>query len=175
MVNEGILRGLKLALSKGESLKQAMMTFYNAGYKKEEIEEAAGTLQKENNETAVQKKTIEPSAQKPFKKYSKPKKQSKVPVQKISSYGESTKMQPPLKKEIPEFEKLNGLEQKQTKNIEQKHSKKKSQKISEYETQKPKGKLILILLIFFLLFSVGALMAIFLFRQEIIDFFSKIS
>ena len=47
MVNEEIFGGLKLALSKGETLKQAMMSFYNAGYKREEIEEAARALQQE--------------------------------------------------------------------------------------------------------------------------------
>jgi len=35
---------LKYALHRGESLKQAMMSFYNAGYKKHDIEEAARNL-----------------------------------------------------------------------------------------------------------------------------------
>ncbi len=45
MVNADILGGLRSALAKGKSLKQTMISFYNAGYKKEEIEEAARTLQ----------------------------------------------------------------------------------------------------------------------------------
>lgn len=45
MVKEDILRGLQVALSKGESLEQAMYTFYNAGYNKEDVEEAAQALQ----------------------------------------------------------------------------------------------------------------------------------
>lgn len=45
MVNQDILEGLRSALAKGKSLKQTMISFYNAGYKKEEIEEAARTLQ----------------------------------------------------------------------------------------------------------------------------------
>jgi hypothetical protein len=44
MVNEEIIGGLISALSRGEPLQQAMMTFYNAGYKKEDIEEAAKTV-----------------------------------------------------------------------------------------------------------------------------------
>ena len=44
MIRQDILGGLKLAMSKGESLKQAMMSFYNAGYKKNEIEDAARAL-----------------------------------------------------------------------------------------------------------------------------------
>lgn len=41
MVNEEILGGLRVAISHKSSLKNAMQSFYNAGYKKEEIEEAA--------------------------------------------------------------------------------------------------------------------------------------
>jgi hypothetical protein len=41
MVSEEIIGGLISALSRGEPLQQAMMTFYNAGYGKDEIEEAA--------------------------------------------------------------------------------------------------------------------------------------
>ena len=44
MASEEILGGLKAALARGESLKQAMMSFYNAGYKKENIEAAARAL-----------------------------------------------------------------------------------------------------------------------------------
>jgi len=46
MVNKNILGGLKIALSKGYSLQSAMQSFYNAGYKKEEIYGAARALQK---------------------------------------------------------------------------------------------------------------------------------
>jgi hypothetical protein len=45
MVKEEILEGLKYALAKGEPLPQAMMSFYNAGYLKKDIEEAARVLQ----------------------------------------------------------------------------------------------------------------------------------
>jgi hypothetical protein len=44
MVNHEIVEGLRLALSRGYTLERAMMSFYNAGYKKEEIEEAARAL-----------------------------------------------------------------------------------------------------------------------------------
>ena len=45
MVREDILGALKSALIRGETLKRAMMTLYNAGYKKNEIEESAAALQ----------------------------------------------------------------------------------------------------------------------------------
>lgn len=45
MVKEEILEGLKYAVAKGEPLAEAMMSFYNAGYLKEDVEEAARALQ----------------------------------------------------------------------------------------------------------------------------------
>lgn len=45
MVNIEILGGLQATLKRGESLERAMLSFYNAGYKKEEIEEAARFIQ----------------------------------------------------------------------------------------------------------------------------------
>ena len=48
MVREDILGGLRVALSKGHSLQNAMQSFYNSGYKKEDIEEAARYLQSHN-------------------------------------------------------------------------------------------------------------------------------
>lgn len=45
MVNQDILGGLKSALARGYSLEEAMFSFLNGGYKKEEVEEAAQSLQ----------------------------------------------------------------------------------------------------------------------------------
>ena len=45
MVNIDLLEGLKVAISKGETLQQAMQSFYNAGYNKKDIEESAKALQ----------------------------------------------------------------------------------------------------------------------------------
>jgi nitrogen fixation/metabolism regulation signal transduction histidine kinase len=44
-LNQEILAGLKNSMSRGESLKDAMMSFYNAGYPRQEIEEAARAVQ----------------------------------------------------------------------------------------------------------------------------------
>jgi len=44
-MNEEIFGGLKTAVERGETLQQVMMSFYNAGYKKEDIEESARALQ----------------------------------------------------------------------------------------------------------------------------------
>lgn len=45
MAREDIIGGLKSALIRGYSLKDAMISFYNAGYKKEDIEDAARKIQ----------------------------------------------------------------------------------------------------------------------------------
>jgi len=50
-VREDILGGLKLAVSKGESLQQAMQSLYNSGYAKGDIEKSARELQKFNIST----------------------------------------------------------------------------------------------------------------------------
>ena len=41
MGRRDIVEGLKRAVARGEDLKSAMMSFYNAGYTKEEVEDAA--------------------------------------------------------------------------------------------------------------------------------------
>ena len=44
MARGEIVEGLRAAVNKGEPLKRAMMSFYNSGYTKEDIEEAAKVL-----------------------------------------------------------------------------------------------------------------------------------
>jgi len=93
MVREDILSGLRLALSQGESLKNAMMSFYNAGYKKQDIEDAARALQIEvasypPANPAVQQKKQEPIQQEKLEYRPQEKKQvqeEKV-IQKYSNY-----------------------------------------------------------------------------------------
>ena len=173
MVNEGIFEGLKLALSKGESLKQAMMSFYNAGYKKGDIEEAARALQGQR----VEKEPIQPVQQ------VKPKKQKEIKTpQKVSGYGTPAQIQmqasPKIKQgidaAIKQLKKIKvhtmpkTTRQKPVKTVS-------SKKVSSYEEKlKPKGKLITLLLIFFLLFLVGVLAAIFLFREELVEIFNNL-
>ena len=77
MPRQDILAGLKHAVSRGESLRQAMMTFYRAGYPKQEIEEAARTIQAEQQ---PQPQTTQPQAR-------------GRPVQKVSGY---TKQKPEM-------------------------------------------------------------------------------
>lgn len=166
MVNEEILGGLKLVLSKGGSLKQAMMSFYNAGYKKEDIEEAARALQKER----VEQQEIQQKPEQPIKK---PQKSKGKIIQRVSGYGEPMKEQirsvPKMKKKMDSaIERLNVPKQK--------IREKTSQKVSDYgEKPKPTGKLIIFILIFFLLFLLGVLAAVFFFKKDLVEFFNNLS
>ena len=87
-MNEEIFGGLRSATNRGETLEQAMLTFYNAGYKREEIEEAAKAFQMQRG--MLQKAPIEETKELK-KEITKPK------VSKISSY-ESPKKRDKMKR-----------------------------------------------------------------------------
>lgn len=98
MVRDDLFGGLKLALSKGETLRKAMITLYNAGYKKEEIEDAAKLLQEQlrNKQVQLSKQFSKPKKvfKKTLQKQIKPKKisikENQIsPSKQISSYGNS--------------------------------------------------------------------------------------
>ena len=66
MINEAIFNGLIEALARGESLQNAMFSFYNAGYGKKEIEEAARELYRQTGGQA--EKMINPKKPLPGEK-----------------------------------------------------------------------------------------------------------
>lgn len=98
MVNVDIFEGLKLTIAKGKSLKQAMISFYNSGYKKEEIEEAAKALQ---TQPAVQPVLQIPQISQPITQPGQPAQpqiqqpiqQAQMPptLQNVSGYGKTKK------------------------------------------------------------------------------------
>lgn len=122
-----ILEGLRVALITGDSLKQAMISFYNAGYKKEEIEQAARELQIERHGQSIQQRPLQKQVQKKIE--AKPK-----TIQKVSDYSSY-----PIK------------------------------------GPKSKGKIILIFFITLLVILLGSLLALFLFKEQVLDFFDKSS
>ena len=95
MVKEEILEGLRYAIAKGESLPKAMMSFYNAGYSKQDIEEAARVLQSPQLPQIQQ--TTQPIQQPVKQRIQRPppqqiRKTTRTPVvQRVSSYGEKQK------------------------------------------------------------------------------------
>ena len=85
MVNEDLIGGIEIALSRGKNLKDIMVSYYNSGYKKQEIEEAAMVAQQRKSQpqiTQAQQKPVEKKGtqEKPKQKTES---QSKQPQQKI--------------------------------------------------------------------------------------------
>ncbi|HKL23558.1 MAG TPA: hypothetical protein VJ895_02290 [Candidatus Nanoarchaeia archaeon] len=165
--NREILGGLRAAIARGSSLKDAMMSFYQSGYDKTEIEQAARVyveLQKSPEE--IVKK--EEGKEKPKEKKEKKKEEKKKEV-----------VAKPLKKEEKKEEK--PKEKKKEKPSENESKKKEPpkvvQRVSNYDLEKkpkpPKGKAVTIILILLLLFLLGALAAVFLFKDELVRFFNS--
>ena len=128
MVNIDLLEGLKVAISKGETLQQAMQSFYNAGYNKKDIEESAKALQYQIHQEQIQKPKLMKSED------------------NIKKPMELSKLQTP----------------------------KTTQKISNYGQEKPSKKK-MIILISLLISVIGIiLIGIFLFRENLLEFFSRI-
>ena len=148
MVVEDISEGLKMAVSKGETLQQAMQSFYNAGYKKEDIESAARLMTlnvmqpaQPQEGTVPQKQPILPK-QKPFK-----------PVQKVSSY----------EKPLPQQQSPSPP--------------KPAQIVSSYgQSQKQKNpkKIMIILVIILLIVFGGTIGGILFFKETLIEFFNSL-
>ncbi len=167
MVNEEILSGLKNALERGESLKKAMMTFFNSGYKKEEISEAAKVL--ENYRPEVQ------SQQPPFQPTTQP--QSPVPSQPIQHPYQSPQQFPQQPQFFPQqpqgqFPQPFPQQPIQQPYPQQPYQQYPNQGVSSYGEPDKKNKTVVFLLIFVLVFLVGLLVTIFLFREELVNFFS---
>jgi hypothetical protein len=144
MINEEILGGLKSALERGESLKRAMMTFFNAGYKKEEIEEAAKNLTAQN----VQPVATEPKIIPTSKPISIPKEVK--PVEVLPAEPIKVQLTPQVKTQSPTVK----------------------QNVSSYG-EEPKDKALIFVLVSVLIFLVGVLLSIFIFKEELINFFSS--
>ncbi len=153
MVREDILGGLRAALQRGESLKQAMLTFINAGYSQEEIENAA--RQFDADKAAQPQQPIQPVLFVPQEVASRTDEESpSINVQKVSSYGEKPIPVKPMVVQQPVV-------------IAQ-------QKVSGYSgTEKLKGKTAIFILIALLVILLGILITLFLFKDEIMSFFTS--
>jgi hypothetical protein len=191
MVNETILGALKSALERKESLKKAMMTLYNAGYKKEEISEAARLINERG--LTVQAEPVMPATPEKSRKILRSEKRisaaqllSKQPKFKqvvnqplslpikqpsITPQQNSQPPQPPVPQAIPQ-------NQQQIPNQMQQLMQQPPailQKVSGYgQTPTPKGKTTIILLGFLLLILIGILATMFLFKEELLDFFNNL-
>ncbi len=162
MVNEEILGALNSALARGESLKKAMMTLYNAGYKKEEISEAARSVQEFTPATQPQtpQKVNQPIDTKML-----------APTKKSTSKNEQPSAA--LPQQIPPQQAQQQISPQQMQ--QQPQGSQIPQKVSGYgQPPKPAGKAIIIVLGFLLLILIGILATIFLFKEDLINFFNNL-
>lgn len=175
MVNHEILGGLRSALERGESMKRAMLTLFNAGYKREEIEEAAKVVASMPIEP---KKEMLPSPSSPAEKTnSKTKPEKNIPPTKVkTSFFGKIKEPKPLKQiqkpieqtqiTMPVSSGTSGVQGQQP--VFQ-----PIQIVSSYGEEKPIDRAIIFVLIFLLIFLTGLLATIFIFKQELINLFSS--
>lgn len=111
MVNQEILGGLRNAVAGGESLREAMMSFYNSGYSKEEIEEAAHIVHQETIDRDIIEKdsfSEKPRAFEDVKKISDSE-QAQEQIQSNTINAGATEMQ-----KVKTDKELNGQEKKET-------------------------------------------------------------
>ena len=165
MVREDILGGLRSALNRGESIKQAALSFLNAGYKQEEIDEAARVLEAERVQQPVQQIPTQPGqVQQPQPQPATQVQQSTV-VQKVSAYGQATQPVQPI--QPPAQQPQQPIQQPQPVVI--------PQRVSAYDQvpEKPKGKAVVFILVALLLILLGILTAVFFFKEEIMGFFNS--
>ena len=141
MAKQELIEGLRIGISKGESLQQAMMSLFNAGYSRGDIEDAARALysrQPTESQEKVSQSTQKPSTSK-IQKTPKTTSDDKKPA------------------EIQATTKEN-----------QKKPSKVVQRVSKYEDGLDKKRNILtIVLIILLIVLFGALIGIFLFSESI--------
>jgi hypothetical protein len=213
MDTDTILGGLESAFARGQSLQKSMISFYNAGYKKTDIEDAARKFQ-EIHQRRFAELGVEPEQKKkvmktPVSDYSSKKplgfqgsepklkifkseivnqeadksKQKKLgkklgkTEQIVSKYGEDSLRESenfkeaiieaisnikkvPVYMENPEKFKPVIIQQKVQGGTEQ---------------QTPVSKAITFLLIFLLILLVGLLIAVFFFKEELIELFNNLS
>jgi len=176
MVNEEVFGGLKSALERGQTLERAMLTLFNSGYKREDIEEAARALME-----------IQPSAQLtppiktvPMSPVIKQAPQVLAPPRQPKSFEpmtfqqQSTQIQRPIQPQIQKPIQKQPIQIQQPVQVQ-----KPIQKVSNYGEEKQKEerpkreKAIIFILVFLLAFLLGLLAVIFLFKQQLIDYFSN--
>jgi len=172
MVNEEILGGVKSALERGHSLERAMISLFNAGYKRKEIEEAAVALLESRPSLQVQTQAEAAQGKEKERIKSPPPDMTAQIRAKSAPELQAPSAQVPMPP--PPMPKPTLVQ----KPIQpQKPLERSVQRISSYgrvepkESSKEKG--IIIVLIILLVLLIGLFAAIFLYRQQFIDFLNS--
>jgi cobalamin biosynthesis Mg chelatase CobN len=176
MVRGDIVGGLKIALSRGESLQKAMQSFYNAGYKKEEIEEAARELHRE----------LTQQRQMPQRPGLMPLQPSKTPQQEIkklpTTQSVTTQTPIPSSQNKPKQEEVESSSQQPEQTQQPKPSPQdyytpspSQQVVSSYAQPERRSRVdfVTILLVIILVVLLGVLVSVFFFKSELIEFLNR--
>ena len=181
MVNNSIAQGIKMAVDRGSTLQDAMISFYNAGYPKEDVEEAARAYQ--TGGTTINKPAT-PQAQ-PITKPTTPTQPATPPIQPIAQpttpqtqnplapTQSTTPTQPaPTMPTIPD---PNTPPQTPIKPEQAEKPKSAEQKASQYgdKNKKSNTKIAMVFLSLILVMLIIGLILLFLFKENIIGFFNK--
>jgi hypothetical protein len=208
MVNQEVFGGLISALSRGESLQKAMLSLFNAGYTKKEIEEAALLLKSHTPTEIMQKKVKDQkqlTKQQPEKRESKEILDAKEKLLKNQEENSPEKKDAQKKKEPTkektkqivskygnespeEFKKIidsaikNLTDLKSDTKVIKSDSNFKPpiiiQRVSEYGNygeEKTVRKSAIVLLFILLVILLGSLVALFIFRDKLIEIFNNLS
>ena len=156
MAKEEIVEGLKAAIARGESLNKAMMSFYNSGYAKQDVEDAAKLL---DAPQLQQSQTSQPQSQ-PLK----------TTISKLPQQAQTQTSQPEIH---PVPQPSYPHEETQTQQFPLLQQTQSIQKVSNYGGKpNPLGAVAIFVLVFFLLVLVGVLIAVFLFKDELAGLFN---
>ena len=182
MIEKNISEGLKLAVSKGETLQQAMQSFYNAGYKKEDIESAARLMINSSEMQPAQPQESNIPQKKPILPQQPPLK----PAQKVSGYRQQLPQQqcpppqqPPQQQCPPpprQVQKVSCYGQ-QLPQQQCQLPPRQVQKVSGYgqpQKQRNPKKIMVILVIILLIVFGGTIGGIFFFKENLSEFFSSL-
>ncbi len=173
MVNNDILGGLRSALTRGYSLEEAMLSFFNAGYKRDEIQEAAKALQS----TIVIQPSIELQPRPIFEPKPKPQppvlskikiSRPQIPVQKVQVQepivSKPVVQKPVEQKPVVEKEPIAAPVKKQV----------AVSRVSAYTSDSSRIRTITVILVVLLAVLLGILGLMYIFRSQIISFFNSI-
>ena len=175
MAKEEIIGGLRAALSKGDSLQKAMMSFFNAGYPKEDIEEAARYLNSPQLSGQPSAPT-QPFAQTPTPQAQPappqiPQIQSDLPQTPTPQVQPTPFQNPQTPPTSPPL--TSGTYPLLT--SQQSSSSEVVQRVSGYgEKKKSSGKTATIVLVVVLLILIGILVSVFLFKDKLAEFFNSL-
>ncbi|MDO8467457.1 MAG: hypothetical protein Q7S56_00710 [Nanoarchaeota archaeon] len=170
-MNNEIFEGIKLALARGDSMQRAMYSFYNAGYAKNEIEEAAKAVQleqfqKQYNQSSVVQSSPAVNVKTTVVQQTKSTVISQQPTQNIQKENKD------LQNRLAQIRPSQVQQaQTQTKPILQE---KPIQKVSDYDFKKQNVTtgldILIILLIIAIVFIIGGLITSLIYKSAIVNF-----